>query len=71
MANKITIEFIDDIDAAQMALNAYAMYGALHDISKHLRELDKYVDKTEDQDKLLSDIRDRITDILISRGITL
>lgn len=71
MANKIIIEFIDDVDAAQMALNAYAMYCALLEISRHLRELDKYVDKTDDQDKFLCDIRDRFADILISRGITL
>ena len=71
MANKITIEFIDDIEAAQMAMNAPNLYAALRETNEMLRSIEKYDDLNEDQHFQVLAIRQKFFDILTDKGITL
>jgi len=71
MASKITIEFIDDIEAAQMAMNAPHLYAALRETKEMLRQIEKYDDLNEDQAELIGIIRDKFAEILTDKGITI
>lgn len=69
MANKIIIEFIDDIESANMALNAHSYYAALIEIKNYLRSVEKYEELSEEVYNKVSDIRDHVNEIIQSNYI--
>ena len=71
MPNKITIEFIDDPEAALMAMDAPNLYSALWETKELLRAIEKYDDLNEDQFGQVVMIREKFAEILIDKGITL
>ena len=71
MPNKITIEFIDDPEAALMAMDAPNLYQALWETKELLRAIEKYDDLNEDQFGQVVMIREKFAEILIDKGITL
>jgi len=71
MANKITIEFIDDPEAALMAMDAPNLYQALWETNEMLRAIEKYDDLNEDQFGQVVMIREKFNEILTDKGITL
>lgn len=58
MKAKLIFDLETDQTEFEMAVNAGKMYCALFDIKGELRRLYKYEDLTEDQYKLLEQIRD-------------
>ena len=71
MASKITIEFIDDPEAALMAMDAPNLYQALWEINEMLRAMEKYDDLNEDQFGQVVMIREKFAEILTDKGIKL
>jgi len=69
MANKITIEFIDDIESANMALNAQSYYSALLQINQYLRMIEKHEELSDDTYNKVVEIQDMINEITRSSGI--
>lgn len=58
MKAKLSFDLETDQTEFEIAVNAGKMYCALFDIKTELRRLHKYEDLTEDQHKLLEQIRD-------------
>jgi len=71
MASKITIEFIDDPEAALMAMDAPNLYAALWDINEMLRRIEKYEDINDSQAELIGNIRQKFFETLTDKGIKL
>ena len=58
MKAKLIFNLETDQTEFELAVNAGKMYCALFDIKEYLRRLEKYEDLTEDQYKLLDQIRE-------------
>jgi hypothetical protein len=58
MKAKLIFDLEIDQNEFELAVNAGKMYCALFDIKGYLRRLEKYEDLTEDQYKLLQQIRE-------------
>lgn len=58
MKAKLIFNLETDQNEFELAVNAGKMYCALFDIKGYLRRLEKYEDLTEDQFKLLDQIRE-------------
>lgn len=58
MKAKLIFDLETDQNEFELAVNAGKMYCALFDIKGYLRRLEKYEDLTEDQYKLLEQIRE-------------
>jgi len=71
MASKITIEFIDDPEAALMAMDAPNLYQALREVNEMLRQIEKYDDLNEDQHAQVVVIREKFFEILNDKAIKL
>jgi hypothetical protein len=61
----------DDQSNFDLALQSANMYSSLHEIEQEIRRLWKYEELSEEQFKIVEQIRDKFNEILIENNINL
>lgn len=70
MKATLTFDLTDDQHTFDCMMNAINMHSAIIELREHLRALDKYHDLTEDQAKLIGDLREWLQNELQDQGLS-
>jgi len=70
MQATLTFDLKEDQHTFDCMMNAINMHSAIMELREHLRALDKYHDLTEDQAKLIGDLREWLQNELTEQGLS-
>lgn len=70
MQATLTFDLKEDQHTFDCMMNAINMHSAIMELREHLRALDKYHDLTEDQAKLISELREWLQNELTTQGLS-
>ena len=70
MQATLTFDLKEDQHTFDCMMNAINMHSAIMELREHLRALDKYHDLTEDQAKLIGDLREWLQNELQDQGLS-
>ena len=70
MKATLTFDLKEDQHTFDCMMNAINMHSAIMELREHLRALDKYHDLSEDQAKLIGDLREWLQNELTAQGLS-
>lgn len=70
MRATLTFDLKEDQHTFDCMMNSVNMHSAIMELREHLRALDKYHDLSEDQAKLIGDLREWLQDELTAQGLS-
>ena len=70
MQATLTFDLKEDQHTFDCMMNAINMHSAIMELREHLRALDKYYDLTEEQAKLIGDLREWLQNELTDQGLS-
>ncbi len=70
MKATLTFDLKEEQHTFDCMMNAINMHSAIMELREHLRALDKYHDLTEDQAKLIGDLREWLQNELQDQGLS-